>query len=51
MYKNTYIRDIISMEILDMEIIDGYRGFQNLMLDFLNNNVFAIYKNKDIASA
>ena len=48
MYKYTNIRNIIGMVILNMEIIDGYRRFQNLVLNFLDNDIFAIDEDKNV---
>ena len=50
MHQHTSIGNIISMVILNLEVIDRYRGFKDFMLDLLDNDIFTIDENKDIAS-
>ena len=38
------------MVILNLEVIDRYRSFENLMLHLLDNDIFAIDEDKDITS-
>ena len=47
MYKNTR-SDKISMIILNLEIVNSNRCFQNLMLYFLDNYILAVDENEDI---
>ena len=49
MHQHTRIGNIISMIILNLEVIDRYRSFENLMLHLLDNDIFAIYEDEDIA--
>ena len=37
------------MIILNLEIIDLYGRFKQFVLDFFNNNIFAVDKDKDIS--
>ena len=50
MYQNA-IGNIISVIILDLEVIDGYRCFQDLMLNFLDNHILAIDENENVTGA
>lgn len=36
------------MIILNLEVINGYRSFQDFMLNLFNNGIFAIDKNKNV---
>ncbi|MEE1328623.1 MAG: hypothetical protein UHS47_08770 [Oscillospiraceae bacterium] len=36
------------MIILNLEVIDGYRGFENFVLDLLDNDVFTVDKNQNV---
>ena len=49
--QNTEFRNIISVIVLDLEVVDGYRCFQDFMLDFLDNDIFAIDENENVAGA
>ena len=51
MHQHTRIGNIIGMVILNLEVIDRYRSFENLMLHLLDNDIFAIDEDKYIARA
>ncbi len=43
--------DVVSMIILDLEVIDLDRVFEQLVLDFFDNNVFSVDEDENIACA
>ena len=48
MHQYTGFGHIISMVILNMEVVDFDRRLQNLMLDLFNNDIFAVDQNQNI---
>ena len=48
MHQHTGFGNIISMVILNMEVVDFDRRLQNLMLDLFNNDIFAVDQNQNI---
>ena len=50
MHQHT-VGNIISVIILHLEVVDCYRCFQDLMLDFFNNHILAIDENENISGA
>ena len=51
MYQHTRIGYIVGMVLLDLEVIDLDRAFEQLMLDFFYNNVFAVDEDEDVTGA
>ena len=39
---------MIGMEILDLEVVDGDRGFQRFMLDRLDHYILAVAPDEDV---
>ena len=50
MYQHARLSDIIGMVVLNLEVIDLNRVFQQFMLDFFNNDIFAVDENQDVPS-
>ena len=51
MHQYRLVTDIISMEILNLEIICCLRAFQQLMLNLFDNDILAIEHDEDITSS
>ncbi len=51
MHQHADVGNIISMIILNLEIIDDYGRFQNFVLYLFNNHIFAVDQNQDISRA
>lgn len=51
MNQNRLFTDEVGVIILDLEVIDLDRRFENLMLYLLNNDIFAVGKHQYIACA
>ena len=49
MYQHTSIGNIISMIILNLEVVDGYGSLKNLVLDLLDNDIFTVDQNQNVA--
>lgn len=49
MHQNTCTGYIICMIIRNLEIVDFDGTFKELVLDFLDNNIFAVDEDEDIA--
>ena len=49
MHQHTCVTDIIGVEILDLEVVDGDRGFQQFMLDCLDHDILAVALNENVA--
>ena len=43
--------DVVGMIVLDLEVIDLNRGFEQLVLDFFYNNVFSVDEDEDVTRA
>ena len=50
MYKYTFATHIISMEVLNFEIINSNWIFKYFVLDSFHNNILAVLHNKHITS-
>jgi hypothetical protein len=51
MHEHAGLGDIIGMIILHLEVINLDRVFQQLMLDFFNNDILAVDEYQNIPSA
>lgn len=51
MHQHTVVRNIIGMIILDLEVIDLDRAFEQLMLDLFDNDIFAIDEDENVTGA
>ena len=49
MHEHALLANIIGVEILDLEVIDSNRYFENLMLDSFDCDIFAVDKLKNIS--
>ena len=48
MHQHTIVGYIIGMIVLDLEVIDLDRAFEQLVLDFFDDNIFAVDQNENI---
>lgn len=48
MHQHASISNIIGMVILNLEVVNRYRGFKDFMLDFFDNDIITIDERKDI---
>ena len=51
MHQHACAANMIGMEILDLEVVDGDRGFQQFMLDCLDHYILAVAPDEDVARA
>ena len=51
MHQHACAASVIGMEILDLEVVDGDRGFQQFMLDCLDHYILAVVPDEDVARA
>ena len=51
MHQHTCVADIIGVEVLDLEVVDSDRGFQQLMLDCLDHDILAVAPDEDVPCA
>ena len=49
MHKNRILADIISMEVLNLKVIDFYRSFKYFVLYLFNDDILAVAEYKYIA--
>ncbi len=43
--------NIMCVEILDLEVVDGYGGFKYFVLNLFDNDIFTVAGNEDITCA
>lgn len=48
MNQNTRISNIVGVVIRNIEVVDGYGGFKDLMLYFFDNYILSVDENEDI---
>ncbi len=48
MYKHSTLSNIIYVIVLNLEVVDCNRCFENLVLNLFHNDVFTVYKNEDV---
>lgn len=48
MHQHTCIGDIIGMVIFNLEVVDSYRSFENLVLDLFNDYILTVDQNQNI---
>ena len=48
MYKHSTLSHIICVIVLNLEVVDCNRCFENLVLNLFHNDVFTVYKNEDV---
>ena len=48
MHQHACAANMIGMEILDLEVVDGDRGFQQFMLDCLDHYILAVAPDEDV---
>ena len=51
MHQHTCVADIIGVEILNLEVVDGNGCFEQLMLDHLNHYILAVAPDEDVPCA
>ena len=51
MHQHACAANMIGMEILDLEVVDGDRGFQQFMLDCLDHDILAVAPDEDVPCA
>ena len=51
MHQHACAASVIGMEILDLKVVDGDRGFQRFMLDRLDHYILAVAPDEDVPCA
>ena len=51
MHQHACAANMIGVEILDLEVVDGDRGFQQFMLDCLDHDILAVAPDEDVPCA
>ena len=51
MHQHACAASVIGMEILDLKVVDGDRGFQRFMLDCLDHYIPAVAPDEDVPCA
>ena len=51
MHQHACAANMIGMKILDLEVVDGDRGFQQFMLDCLDHDILAVAPDEDVPCA
>ena len=51
MHQHACATNMIGMKILDLEVVDGDRGFQQFMLDCLDHDILAVAPDEDVPCA
>ncbi len=51
MHQYACAANMIGVEILDLEVVDGDRGFQQFMLDCLDHDILAVAPDEDVPCA
>ena len=51
MHQHTCVADIIGVEVLNLEVVDVERGFQQFMLDCLDHDILAVAPDEDVPCA
>ena len=49
MHQHAGIGHIIGMVILDLEVVDLDGGFEDFVLDFLNDHIFPVDENQNVS--